>query len=453
MEINLDFERQPLGSTDFLRAVAWKGYIDSVVGQEGIERYLEGVPLEEQIANCERTYTSYAERLDQHRLYEVRYNAGRINYEAAMAAETAARVTAEADGATDEEAATLAGATALRVGLYEIMLGGVADANGVVDNSVILNIIMTWEGVISERENLRERKNDLALLKKDRVVHDKAFGAVMKALKDSTGHELRAIILREEILRNDQRQMRPKSVIFESVMEKLMEELEGEPQATRAHILASLSLVPPCSTWIELRDILSRLNYAKILMTQHLLMYPADGEVVQDSSFKRALKKAFKGGDTQIEAARTTVTQMASSVSWEDMRKRMLAMINNELDHIDETKAAKERRAREKQNSVAFLSGQDGQRDNETDTMGARQPGSPARSRSPGVGACRNWEAKGRCEYGDRCTFLHGSNDPRFAAGGSMSRGASPARGASPGRGIADGPGLTPRSSMKSARK
>ena len=364
-----------------------------------------------------------------------------------MVAEVTARQVAAEAKATPEQIAASVAATAICLGRFQDILAGVPNAAGLVDNSELINIIATWEDPAVERDNMRESKNDLSLLRKERVVHDKAFGTVMKALKDSTGHELQSIIQSEEILRTDQGNMRSKSVIYQAVIAKLTEELEGEPQATRAHVLNSLSLVPSCSTRIELRDVISRLNYAKILMTQHLLMYPADGEVVQDGYFKRALKKAFKGGETQIEAARTTVTQMPSTVTWEDMRKRMLQMINNELDHIDETKAAKEKRAREKQLSVAFMSGLEGQRYNVADTGADRRPGSPARSRSPGIGPCHNFAATGVCKWGDKCTFTHGSNDPRFAAGGAMHGGASPSRGS------VEGPGLTPRGALKTARK
>ncbi len=80
------------------------------------------------------------------------------------------------------------------------------------------------------------------------------------------------------------------------------------------------------------------LERIRILLVNHLLLYPNEGELVQDGDFKRALKKCFAPGASEISTIQITLAQYVGSVTWEEIRLRVYEMINNSLDELAESK-------------------------------------------------------------------------------------------------------------------
>ena len=443
MQVDLDFQRNKIRMTDTVRAVSYLTAMDSVESEQGLGQFLMDEPLEARILKTEEEITVANVRFNKYKEWSSRWNKKLPERTAFDKRFEEATKAAELEGATEnaKEQPDLIQQEMLT--FYNSILGGPTDANGAVNTTVMFEIVESWEGDSGEKDQVSVLKSDLRDLKKDRNIHDKAFGTMFKFLKDTTGVELHAMVLEEETKKIEDK-LRPKSVIYKAIRARLLAMLKGDPAATRAHIRNTIAGLPKVKTLRGLLSVVQALERTRILLNSHLLLYPNNGEVVQESDFKRALKMCFQGGQNEITVIQITLAQFAGDATWETVKQRVYDMINNSLDELAEA-TAKESLDGPIGDRKSFVLGfQDIQRRERSPSNG-RGGQSPARGQSPGRGSaqCYTWKPGKPCFKGDDCEFLHGDNDNRFPRG--TKRGNE-----SPGGG---GGGSTPTSILKTGRK
>jgi hypothetical protein len=443
MQVDLDFHTNKIRMTDTVRAVSYFTAVDSVESEQGIGQYLPDEPLETRIQRTESEITAATARVTKYKEWSSRWHKKKSVREELDERFAEATRRAGLENASDVETALPDLIRKEMVATYNGILGGPVDDQGVVDASEMKTLVESWEGDSEEKDNVTVLKSDLRDLKKDRNIHDKAFGTIFKFLKDTTGVELNAMVLDEETTKVDDK-LRPKAVIYRAIRMRLLTMLKGDPAATRAHIRNTMMALPKVKTLRGLLSVLQALERIRILLVHHLRLYPNNGEVVQEGDFKRALKTCFVGGQNEITVIQITLAQFAGDTAWETIKQRVYEMINNSLDELAESSVRESLDAPIGDRKSFVLGFQDIQRGNRSPSSG-RGGQSPGRSQSPSrsSGQCFSWRPGQPCTRGDACEFLHGDNDKRFPRG--TKRGNE-----SPGGG---GGGSTPTSILKTGRK
>jgi hypothetical protein len=189
--------------------------------------------------------------------------------------------------------------------------------------------------------------------------------------------------------------------------------------------------------------VVQSLERIRILLVNHIRLYPNNGEVVQESDFKRALKTCFAGGQSEISVIQITLAQVTGDTPWETVKQRVYEMINNSLDELADSRVMESvdgPAGDRKSFALGFLDISKGN----SSPANSRGGQSPGRSQSPGMptNQCYEWTRKGTCVRGNDCGFIHGDNDTRSSRG--TKRGNE-----SPGGG---GGGGTPRGILKTGR-
>jgi hypothetical protein len=442
MQVDLDFHKNKIRMTDTVRAVSFFTAVDSVESEQGIGQFMTDEPLETTILRTEREIVRMNVRFTSYKEWSARWVRKKAVTEALDDRFQEATMAAGLPEATDEAKELPNVIRKEMVAMYEEILGGPTDDQGNVDASAMREIVESWAGDAEEREILTALKADLRDLKKDRNVHDKAFGTIFKFLKETTGVELNAMVLEEETLKQEDK-TRPKAVIYRAVRVRLLAMLKGDPAATRAHIRNTMMSLPKVKTLRGLLSVVQALERTRILLVHHLRLYPNNGEVVQESDFKRALKMCFVAGQHEITIIQITLAQFAGDTAWETIKQRVYEMINNSLDELAESTAKESLDAPIGDRKSFVLGFKDMQRGDRSPSVGSRGQ-SPARAPSPGLnsGQCFTWQPGKPCLAGDSCKFLHGDNDSRFPRG--TKRGNE-----SPGR---SGGGSTPTGILKTGR-
>jgi hypothetical protein len=442
MQVDLDFHKNKIRMTDTVRAVSFFTAVDSVESEQGIGQFMTDEPLETTILRTERDIVRTNVRFTSYKEWSARWIRKKAVTEALDERFQEATVAAGLPEATDEAKELPNLIRKEMVAMYEEILGGPIDDQGKVDASAMREIVESWGGDAEEREIVTALKADLRDLKKDRNVHDKAFGTIFKFLKETTGVELNAMVLEEETLKQEDK-LRPKSVIYRAVRVRLLAMLKGDPAATRAHIRNTMMSLPKVKTLRGLLSVVQALERTRILLVHHLQLYPNNGEVVQESDFKRALKTCFVAGQHEITIIQITLAQFAGDTAWETIKQRVYEMINNSLDELAESTAKESLDAPIGDRKSFVLGFKDIQRGDRSPSIGSRGQ-SPARAPSPALnsGHCFTWQPGKPCLAGDACKFLHGDNDTRFPRG--TKRGNE-----SPGR---SGGGSTPTGILKTGR-
>jgi hypothetical protein len=443
MQVDLDFHTNKIRMTDTVRAVSYFTAVDSVESEQGIGQFLPDEPLETRIQKTESEITAANARVTKYKEWSSRWFKKKAVMEALDKRFEKATREAELENATEVEKALPELIRKEMVAIYDLSLGGPIDNQVVIDATEMRALVDSWEGDPEEKDNVSALKADLRDLKKDRNIHDKAFGTIFKFLKETTGVELNAMVLEEETMKTNDK-LRPKSVIYRAIRSRLLAMLKGDPAATRAHIRNTMMALPKVKTLRGLLSVLQALERTRILLVHHLQLYPNNGEVVQESDFKRALKTCFAGGQNEITVIQITLAQFAGDTAWETIKQRVYEMINNSLDELAESMARESLDAPIGDRKSFVLGFQDIQRGNRSPSSG-RGGQSPARGQSPVLnsGHCYTWKPGKPCAKGDACEFLHGDNDNRFPRG--TKRGNE-----SPGGG---GGGSTPTSILKTGRK
>jgi hypothetical protein len=442
MQVDLDFYKNKIRMTDTVRAVSFFTAVDSVESEQGIGQFMTEEPLETNIARTEKEIVKSNVRFTRYKEWSARWNRNKAITEELDNRYLAATREAGLPEATNEAKELPNELRKQMVAMYERILGGPTDDEGKVDASEMRELVESWAGDAEEREIVTALKADLRDLKKDRNVHDKAFGTLFKFLKETTGVELHAMVLEEETLKQDDK-TRPKAVIYRAVRLRLLAMLKGDPAATRAHIRNTMMSLPKVKTLRGLLSVVQALERTRILLDHHLRLYPNNGEMVQETDFKRALKNCFVAGQHDITIIQITLAQFAGDTAWETIKQRVYEMINNSLDELAESTAKESLDAPIGDRKSFVLGFKDMQRGDRSPSAGSRGQ-SPARAPSPGLnnGHCFTWQPGKPCLAGDSCKFLHGDNDSRFPRG--TKRGNE-----SPGR---SGGGSTPTSILKTGR-
>jgi hypothetical protein len=443
MQVDLDFHTNKIRMTDTVRAVSYLTAVDSVESEQGLGQFLIDEPLETTIQKTEEEIKAANVRFNKYKEWAARWNKQSSVRAALDKKFEEAKKEAELEGSTDVAKAQPEIIQQEMLNIYNSILGGPTDNNGVVDASAMLALVDSWEGDPEEKDHVSGLKSDLRDLKKDRNIHDKAFGTMFKFLKETTGVELNAMVLEEETTKIEDK-LRPKVVIYRAIRMRLLTMLKGDPAATRAHIRNTMLALPKVKTLRGLLSVLQALERTRILLIHHLRLYPNNGEVVQESDFKRALKTCFAGGQNEITIIQITLAQFTGDTAWETVKQRVYEMINNSLDELAESMAKESLDAPIGDRKSFVLGFQEIQRGDMSPSIG-RGGQSPARSQSPArnSGQCYTWKPGKPCLKGDACEFFHGDNDNRFARG--TKRGNE-----SPGGG---GGGSTPTSILRTGRK
>jgi hypothetical protein len=378
MQVDLDFHTNKIRMTDTVRAVSYFTAVDSVESEQGIGQFLTDEPLETTIQKTESEITAANARVTKYKEWSGRWFKKKAVMEALDKRFEKATREAELENATEVEKA-----------LPELIRKEM-----VIDATEMRALVDSWEGDPEEKDNVSALKADLRDLKKDRNIHDKAFGTIFKFLKETTGVELNAMVLEEETMKTNDK-LRPKSVIYRAIRSRLLAMLKGDPAATRAHIRNTMMALPKVKTLRGLLSVLQALERTRILLVHHLQLYPNNGEVVQESDFKRALKTCFAGGQNEITVIQITLAQFAGDTAWETIKQRVYEMINNSLDELAESMARESLDAPIGDRKSFVLGFQDIQRGNRSPSSvrGGQSPKSVAGSQLGSLLHMETWEA------------------------------------------------------------
>ena len=187
MQVDLNFHENKMKMTDTVRSVSYLTQIDAVESEQGIGQFLRDEPLEEQIEKMESNIVKANIRVNKYKEWTSRITKANPTVTAIGARLETARSEAEGENATEMEKAGPVKIQEELDDLYERLLGGTIDEDGVMNTSIMKEIVDTWEGDDEEKGHVIVYKADLRDLKKDRNIHDKAFGSIFKYLKDTTG--------------------------------------------------------------------------------------------------------------------------------------------------------------------------------------------------------------------------------------------------------------------------
>ena len=221
MQVDLDFHKNKIRMTNTIRAVSYLTAVDSVESEQGIGQFLTDESLETTIRKTEVEINAANVRCNKYKEWASRWHK-KLAVRAAMDTKFEdATTAAELEGSTDVAKAQPALIQKEMLIIYDSILGGPIDEHGVVDASEMRTLVESWEGDPEEKDHVSVLKSDLRDLKRDRHIHDKAFGSMFKFLKDTTGVELNAMVLDEETTKIEEK-LRPKAVIYRAIRMRLL---------------------------------------------------------------------------------------------------------------------------------------------------------------------------------------------------------------------------------------
>ena len=271
VSLTRNFRNVKLSPVCFVMVLPYLMALEALENELGVGRYLQGVPMERQLENAQRSYVDQTQRIKSYKEMAVRLYNQQDELQQLL---DLIPVYTAADYSVRKQA--------FETRKIAVQLG---PTNG--SHPALRQILATWEGDVPERSMNTEYKDDQKNLREDKDKYDKKMGKLLRYVKETTDAEINQLVLDEEtrkvlwVLDGEvgpgELRVRPRAQVYTAVKEAITERLRGDAESTRSHIRDMLNDLPKVASYMGLNENLASIEAIRILIERHMERFGGAG--------------------------------------------------------------------------------------------------------------------------------------------------------------------------------